>query len=148
MVTYYRQMNAYLIEPSDVEAVKNGTAKIGGKPILAVDSDMRTATRRIFAALSQDKSLAIVAGLGLSAKASTGLWKRLSVTELRDLILSKFILVKPEVGEGGRTRFRILDGPPNPIWVATLTQNRWLTCEVQSWFPAVEQPKMKIIKTP
>ena len=148
MASYYRQMNAYLTEPSDVEAVKNGTASIGGKPLLAVDADMRTATERIFRVLSENPNLAIVAGLGLSAKASTGLWKRLSVPELRDLILSIFILLKPEVGEDGRTRFRILDGPPNPIWVATLTQNRWLNDHVQSWFPAIKQPKVQIIKNP
>ena len=123
---------------TDVESVRNGTATHDGKQVLATD-DIRIATKRILRTLSSNPDLALVSGLGLSIIGSHRHYRRISVLELKELVLEQFVLVRPEVGNGGRTRFRVLCDPP-PFWLPTLLQGRWIDDEVQSWFKTVEQP--------
>ena len=125
-------MKTYITDPKDIQAVRDGTASINGKSVLIADSDMRTATKRIFFAFKDDPDLAIVAGLGLAKKSSAvGQYRRLSVPELKELILEKFVLVREQAGvSGGPPRLEILSDPPSPFWLVTILQGRWIDPEV------------------
>jgi hypothetical protein len=142
------RMKTYISDPQDIAEVRNGTARIGGKEVLLADADMRTATKRIFFTLSKNLELALVAGLGLSVKSSANQWRRISVPELKALILDNFVLVREQTGPAG-SRLEILTDVPTPLWIPTILQGRWLDSEVESWFPPViKQDKIRIIKRP
>jgi hypothetical protein len=130
-------MKTYITDPADIAEVRNGSARINGKEVLIADGDMKTATKRIFFAFKDNPDLAIVAGMGLAKKSSTiSQYRKLSVPELKELILKYFVLVREQPGvSGGPCRLEVLDGPPGPFWIPTLLQGRWLNDEVCSWFP-------------
>jgi hypothetical protein len=128
------KVKQYITEPADITAIRNGEGKLGGKQILVVGSDMKTATKRVFRALSANPQLALT-GRGLSIKAIHGEWRKISLAEFKALVLDKFVLVKEQVGGGGRTRFEVLADVPSPFWLPTLMQGRWVDSEVQTWFP-------------
>jgi hypothetical protein len=138
-------MKTYITDPADIAQVRDGSARINGKEVLIADGNMKIATRAIFRALSSSPDLAIVGGLGLARKSTAiNQYRKLSVPELRELILEKFVLVREQVRGDGQCRLEVLDGPPTPFWIPTLLQGRWLTEEVASWFPAIRQDKVKL----
>jgi hypothetical protein len=141
-------MKTYITDSKDIAEVRDGTAQINGKSALIADADMRTATKRIFHTLSSNPDLAIVTGVGLAKKSSAGLWRKLTVPELSGLVLDHFVLVREQVRGDGQCRLEILDGPPTPFWIPTLLQGGWIDTEVESWFPAIRQEKVKIITRP
>jgi hypothetical protein len=149
MAQNYR-MKTYITDKKDIEDVRNGTARINGKEILLVDANMKTATRRIFSALSKNPDIALVAGLGLCLKSSAiGQWRRISVPELKALVLDAFVLVREQTRGDGQCRLEILPDVPNPFWLPTVLQGRWIDPEVESWFPPIiKQDKVKIITRP
>jgi hypothetical protein len=132
-------MKTYITDPSDIAAVKRGEGELNGKPVLLVSSDMASATKRIFAELAKTPVLAIVGGLGLCIKVDAKPpWRKISLAEFRALVLEAFTLVKEQIGDGGKSRLEVLDGPPNALWLPTVLQARWLTNEVQGWFQRVD----------
>jgi len=141
-------MKTYITDPQDIAQVRAGTARIGGKEVLLADSDMKTATKRIFFTLSKKPELALVAGLGLSVKSSANQWRRISVPELKALVLDAFVLVKEQTGAAG-SRLEVLNDVPTPFYLPTILQGRWLDSEVESYFPPViRQDKIRIVKRP
>jgi hypothetical protein len=139
-------LKQYITEPADVAAIRNGEAEINGKSLLPVDH-IRLATKRIYRALSGNPNLAVTAK-GLSIKDVTNEWRRISLAEMKALILEHFILVKEQVGNGARSRYEVLTDFPNNFWVPTILQNRWLDTEAQSWFRRPQQPLGKVITRP
>jgi hypothetical protein len=139
-------MKTYITDPTIIAEVREGSARINGKLVLPTE-EIRVAAKRIFFAFKDNPDLAICAGLGLCKKNTANQWRRLSVPEFKELVLNQFLLVREQLGEGGRCRLEVLDGPP-PFWVVTLMQGRWLDTEVQGWFPVIEQPKVTIIARP
>jgi hypothetical protein len=142
-------MTTYITDPKDIQEVRDGSAKINGKSVLIADGDMRTATRAIFRALSSNPDLAIVGGLGIAKKSSANQWRKLSVPDLKALVLDSFVLVREQIRGDGQCRLEVLDGPPTPFWLPTLLQGRWISTEVESWFPPIiKQEKIKLITRP
>jgi hypothetical protein len=128
------EVKQYITEHADITAIRNGEGKLNGKQILVVGSDMKTATKRIFRALSANPQLALT-GHGLSIKAVHGEWRKISLAEFKALVLAKFALVREQTGDGARTRYEVLTDAPSPFWLPTLMQGRWVDSEVQTWFP-------------
>jgi hypothetical protein len=64
--------------------------------------------------------------------------------------LANFQLVREQAGvSGGPPRLEILSDVPNNFWLVTIMQGRWLSSEVESWFPpVVKQDKIKLISRP
>jgi len=138
----------YIIKPADIAAIRNGEGKLNDKEVLLVGADMKTATKRVFHALSGNPELALLTGLGLSVKSGSNQWRKIGLAELKALVLNRFILVREQVGQGGRVRMEVLNDVPNAFWLPTLMQGRWIDAEVQSWFSRVEQPKVRVISNP
>ena len=143
-----RIITQYITLPDEVAAVRNDSAKIGAKSVLPID-DLRIATQRIFRTLSGNPELALVSGLGLAIKGSHQQYRKLSVADIRQLFLEKFVLVKPEAGANGQTRFRVLtDADQVPFFWPSVLQGRWITPEVESFFPEIKPPQAKLIRRP